>query len=190
MVHLDYTKYDYDTLNLSPRICKMKIKRRAFLVLGSLLGLSPYLNAQVINGFQKEFKEVEKTLYAVQDHMFPEGCPLPSAQAMYMTQFLYDTMQHHSFDKDIKAFVIEGAKELQKREKGKFNTMSSKEKEKALRAYEETRYGSSWLSRIMTLSMEGMFSDPIYGSNTKEAGWKALGSYGSFPRPKTKYLES
>jgi hypothetical protein len=168
----------------------MKIKRRAFLILGSLWGLSSYINAQVTSSFQIEFKEVEKTLYAVQDHLFPEGGHLPSAQAMYVTKFLYDTMHHHSFDKDIKAFVIEGAKELQKREKGKFNMMSSKEKEKALRAYEETRYGSSWLSRIMTLSMEGMFSDPIYGSNTQEKGWKALGYYGSFPRPKTKYLES
>lgn len=168
----------------------MKIKRRAFLILGSLWGLSPYLSAKVTSGFQKEFKEVEKTLYAVQDHMFPEGSHLPSAKAMYVTQFLYDTMQHPSFDRDIKAFVIEGAKELQSREKGKFNTMSNEEKEKALRAYEETRYGSSWLSRIMTLSMEGMFSDPIYGSNIKEEGWKALGSYGAFPRPTTKYLES
>ena len=42
----------------------------------------------------------------------------------------------------------------------------------------------------MTITMEGMFSDPVYGSNIKEDGWKALGAYGGFPRPKTKYLES
>ena len=42
----------------------------------------------------------------------------------------------------------------------------------------------------MTITMEGMFSDPIYGSNIKESGWKALGAYGGFPRPKTKYLGS
>jgi len=66
--------------------------------------------------------------------------------------------------------------------------MTKVEKEKALRAYEKTNYGSSWLSRIMTLTMEGMFSDPIYGSNTKEAGWKSVGAYGGYPRAKIKYM--
>jgi hypothetical protein len=99
-------------------------------------------------------------------------------------------MMHKSFDKDIKVFVLEGAQELIAREKGRFPFLSKVEKEKALRAYEKTNYGSSWLSRIMTITMEGMFSDPIYGSNMKERGWKALNAYGGFPRPKTKYLGS
>jgi len=38
--------------------------------------------------------------------------------------------------------------------------------------------------------MEGMFSAPIYGSNIKEAGWKSVHSYGGYPSPKTKYMES
>jgi len=79
--------------------------------------------------------------------------------------------------------------ELESREEGKFIDLSEKEKERALRSYEETHYGSNWLSRIMTLTMEGMFSDPIYGSNVKEAGWKALGSYGGLPRPTTRYIK-
>jgi len=107
---------------------------------------------------------------------------------MHATQFLFETMQHRSFDKDIKAFILEGAKELQKREKGEFVSLSFEEKEKALREYEKTDYGRNWLSRMMTLSMEGLFCDPIYGTNIQEAGWKALSSYGGFPRPKTRYI--
>lgn len=122
--------------------------------------------------------------------MFPAGSKLPSAKEMHVTQFLFETVTHKSYDKDIRAFVLEGAEELILRENGRFVSMSHNEKEKALRAYEETHYGSSWLSRIMTLTMEGMFSDPIYGSNVNEAGWKAIGSYGGFPRAKTRYLES
>jgi hypothetical protein len=102
---------------------------------------------------------------------------------------LLETIIHSSYDKDIRQFVIEGAEELENREEGKFTALSEKEKERALRAYEETRYGSNWLSRIMTLTMEGMFSDPIYGSNVKEAGWKALGAYGGLPRPTTRYIK-
>lgn len=165
------------------------IKRRQFLILGSLLGLSPYVQAKEISTFEKEFKTIETTLFAVQQHMFPEGSKLPSAASMQVTQFVFETISHKSYDRDIKAFVLEGAKELHKREKGQFVSMTDQEKEKALRAYEETNYGSNWLSRILTLTMEGMFCDPVYGSNIKEGGWKALGAYGGFPRPKTRYMD-
>ena len=165
------------------------MKRRNFLILGSLLGLSPYLEAQEITDFEKTFKSLKPTLEAVQEHLFPEGSKIPSARSMHLTEFLYETMSHHSFDRDIKAFVLDGAKELEKRENGRFSSMSKQEKEKALRAYEETAYGKSWLSRMMTLSLEGLLSDPIYGSNVKEAGWKAISSYGGFPRPSTRYIE-
>ena len=165
------------------------IKRRQFLILGSLLGLSPYIQAKDISTFEKEFKAIEATLFAVQQHMFPEGSKLPSAASMHVTQFVFETITHKSYDRDIKAFVLEGAKELHKREKGQFVSMTDQEKEKALRAYEETNYGSNWLSRILTLTMEGMFCDPVYGSNIKEEGWKALSAYGGFPRPKTRYMD-
>ena len=165
------------------------IKRRQFLILGSILGLSPYVQAKSISTFEKEFKSIETTLFAVQQHMFPQGSKLPSAASMHVTQFVFETITHKSYDRDIKAFVLEGAKELHKREKGQFVSMTAQEKEKALRAYEETDYGSNWLSRILTLTMEGMFCDPVYGSNIKEGGWKALGAYGGFPRPKTRYMD-
>jgi len=166
------------------------IKRRQFLILGSLLGLSPYVQAKETDTFFKAFKKVESTIAAVQEHMLPDGSKLPSAKSMHTTQFLYETITHKSYDRDIKAFVLEGAQELISREKGRFVSMSPSEKENALRAYEETNYGSSWVERIMTLTMEGMFSAPIYGSNIKEAGWKSVQSYGGYPRPTTKYMES
>lgn len=165
-------------------------KRRQFLILGALFGLSPYVRAKGVSEYEKKFKQIEPTIAAVQEHMFPLGSKLPSAKAMNVTQFLFETITHKSFDKDIRAFVLEGAEELISREKGRFTSMTHRDKEEALRAYEETDYGSSWLSRILTLTMEAMFSDPIYGSNIKEAGWKSVGSYGGFPRPKTKYMES
>jgi len=165
------------------------IKRRQFLIFGTLVGISPYIKARELNNFEKAFSEVESTILAVQEHLFPRDSKLPFVEEMNSTQFLFETMVHQSFDKDIRAFVLEGAKELIRREKGNFVSMTSINKEKALRAYEDTDYGSSWLSRIMTLTMEGMFSDPIYGGNVKEAGWEALHSFGGQPRPRTRYLD-
>ena len=158
-------------------------------MLSSILGLSPYIHAKSMTTYDKAFKKIEPTIAAVQEHMFPNGSKLPSAKMMNVTQFLFETITHKSFDKDIRAFVLEGAEEFISREKGRFTSMTTRNKEKALRAYEETNYGSSWLSRIMTLTMEGMFSDPVYGSNVNEAGWKAINAYGGFPRPKTRYIE-
>lgn len=166
----------------------MRIKRRQFLMLGSFVGLSSYIQGDEPRRFEKKFQEVKPLIVAVQQHLFPSGSQLPSAEAMQLTEFLFDTLAHQSFDKDIREFVLDGAKELGSRTKNKFLTMSPKEREKALREYEKTEYGSSWLSRMMTLSMEGMLSDPVYGSNKKEAGWKALDAYGGQPRPKTRYL--
>ena len=167
----------------------IKMKRRKFLIFGSMLSLSPYIQAKEFRDFEKHFKEVEPILAAVQEHMFPPGSKIPSARSMRLTQFLFETIMHESFDRDIKAFVLEGAKELEKRENGRFLMLSAEEKERALRNYEKTEYGSSWLSRMMTLSVEGLFCDPVYGSNIQERGWRSIASYGGFPRPRSRYIE-
>lgn len=165
------------------------MQRRHFLVLGSVLGLSPYVKAEARTPFAKAFEKVRPTIEAVQAHMFPEGSRIPSAKEMQAITFLLETVSHVSYDRDIRAFVLEGAEELMQREKGRFVTLSVEEKERALRAFEETAYGSSWLSRIMTLTMEGLFSAPVYGANRDEAGWKALHAYGGEPKPTVRYVE-
>ena len=164
------------------------LKRRQFLIAGSLVGLSPYIEAKSIRKFDKRFSALKSTIAAVQAHMFPKGSKLPSAEEMNVVQFVFETITHPSYDKDIRLFVIEGAEEFIQREKTPFVSMSHENKERALRAYEKTGYGSSWLSRIMTLTMEGLFSDPIYGANKNEIGWKSIDAYGGQPRPTVKYV--
>lgn len=165
------------------------MKRRNFLIFGSLLGISPYIEAKETTPFTLKFEKVKTTIAAVQEHMFPAGSKIPSAKEMGTIDFLFETVAHKSYDKDIRAFVLEGAEELIEREKGKFVTFSTEEKERALRAFEETSYGSNWLSRIMTLTMEGLFSAPVYGPNKNEAGWKSLHAYGGEPKPTVRYIE-
>jgi len=166
------------------------MKRRGFLKLGLLIGASPCINAKVITAFQKEFEAVSPVIEAVLEHMFPTGSRIPSAKETGLVHFVYDTITHPSYDKDIRSFVIEGAKELDKRTQGKFVQMKQGQKEHALREYEMSDYGDNWLGRMMTLGIEGLFSDPIYGANPKEVGWRALGAYGGQPRPKMRYLGS
>ena len=166
------------------------LKRREFIISSMLLGVGTTLKAEPINDLEKSFIEVKDVIVSVQEHMFPTGNALPSAKETRVIEFIHETIMHPSYDKDIRAFVIEGAQELIEREKKSFLTYNVEEKEKALRNYEETNYGNAWLSRIMTLTMEGMFSDPIYGANKKEIGWKSLQAYGGYPRAKGRYLEN
>jgi hypothetical protein len=130
------------------------------------------------------------TIEAVQEHMFPRNILLPSAQNFHATQFLIETIMHPTYDKDIQKFVIEGARELQSREKQHFLAYGVEQKEKALREYEETDYGSGWLDRIMLLSLEGLLSDPLYGGNYAQSGWSVLQTNGGDPRPMIRYIGS
>ena len=165
------------------------MRRRDFLATSAVIGLSASLHAGETTVETKTLNAAEATIAAVQQHMFPEGGKLPSAKAMNSIAFLKETITHASYDKDIRGFVIEGAQELERRTQGKFLTMDDAQKEAALRSYEETRDGRNWLARIMTLTMEAIFSDPIYGSNINQEGWKAVGSFGGSPRPKERYIE-
>jgi hypothetical protein len=164
------------------------MKRRSFLKLGTLLGLSGYLHAEADNPFTKEYKAVAPVIEAVLEHMFPSGSKIPSAREVHLVRFVYETLSHPSYDRDIRRFVVEGARELEKRTGGRFVMMKHHARERALREYEQTGYGDNWLGRMMTLGMEGLFSDPLYGANKAEAGWRALDAYGGQPRPTVRYL--
>ena len=181
-------KIHTDTLPYKKNEKEVLLKRRNFLILGSLVGFSASLYANNGKPIPKALNRVAPIIAAVQEIMFPKNTTLPSAKEMDAITFLLQTVSHPTYDKDIRAFVIEGAKELQQRETH-FLSYTDEEKEKALRRYEQTGYGSNWLSRIMVLSMEAIFSDPIYGSNINERGWKAVRSFGGQPRPKTRYIE-
>jgi len=169
----------------------MRVERRAFLVGAGMAGAALCLPQQG-RAAEKDadlFGEAAPVIAAVQRHMFPKGGRLPDAETMHMTRFLMDTVSHPTYDRDIRAFVIEGAKELMLREKGKLLGYDHDVMEAALRRYEATDYGSNWLSRIMILSLEALLGDPVYGSNVGEAGWKAVQSFGGRPRPRTRYIQ-
>jgi len=165
------------------------MKRRFFLSICGV-GATSMLLATDSSSQRVIPKDLLDIIQKVQQHMFPKDTQLPSADSFGATQFLIGTLSHHTFDRDIRKFVIKGAKKLQDRESGRFMTYNHIETEEALRSYEESSYGSSWLSCIMVLSLEALLSDPIYGGNKREAGWKALSTRGGDPRPTYRYIES
>jgi len=161
--------------------------RRTFLSASAVGGLS--LVSAKEESRQRELpQELYNILQKVQNHLFPKGTLLPSASLFGATDFLQETLYHSSYDRDIRNFVLRGAKELRDTHKGELLNYNEEQMEKALRDFEETKMGSNWLSRVMILSIEALLSDPIYGGNFQELGWKALETTGGSPRPTSRYV--
>jgi len=125
-----------------------------------------------------------KTLQKVQLHIAP---PLTS-QRLNPTDFLIQTLFHPTYDKDIRAFVIEGAMALYDLHGEGLFGYSPPQMEKILRTYEQEPQGSKWLGRMMILTLEAMLGDPIYGGNLGGEVWRGLGEPPPNPQPKVQYL--
>ncbi len=161
--------------------------RRAFISTVGTVGVSMVYAKSPIESRLPE--DIYNVIAKVQEHLFPEGSLLPSAKLFGATPFLVSTLYHSSYDRDIRAFVLKGARELLKREHNLLLEYQPYQLERALRDFEKTSIGSGWLNRVMILSIEALLSDPIYGGNFKELGWMALGTMEGEPRPTSRYIE-
>ena len=163
------------------------MKRRRFIWTGVVCGVVSLLPVRASHsGSVRSLEGVAKTIGKVQAHLFPEGSPLPSASSSDAVGFVMETIHHPRYDRDIRAFVIEGARDLVRRERG-LVAYTPSQMEQALRAYEQTSRGRAWLHRIMILSLEALLSDPLYGGNKGAFGWRVLGTWGGVPRPTEQY---
>lgn len=124
---------------------------------------------------------------AVQEHLFPPSKKYPSARAFKATRYLKIVAYHDSFDKDDLDFIIRGAQALEKR--GYNPIMTKGEKEQLLRAFAQSQFGENWLSLMINYTLEAMLSDPIYGGNKNEIGWRSYHHHAGNPRPKKRFGE-
>ena len=118
----------------------------------------------------------------VMRHLFPQS------DTVALVAFVETTIFHPSYDRDIRRFVITGMERFDRATKGRFVQLNAQAKEKALRDFEATAYGASWLRRMLILGCEGLLGDPIYGANLRGKQWQRLGVQGGLPRPKTRYI--
>lgn len=64
-----------------------------------------------------------------------------------------------------------------------FVELSQEQKEALVGKLTELDWGKNWSSMIITLILEALVLDPIYGGNKNEAGWNWLNHTPGFPRP-------
>jgi gluconate 2-dehydrogenase gamma chain len=134
-----------------------------------------------------------RTLEAVQEHLWPSAADAPSAASIGATSYLYRTMRHSSFDFEIRDFIFLGAgwadDEAVNVYGKSFAALGTEERERVCRILlNEYVRGEAWLSTLLTYTLEALLSDPIYGANRDEAGWKWLHHVPGSPRPRKRFV--
>ena len=124
---------------------------------------------------------------SVQEHLFPKSTKYPSAKSFQALRYLKMVSHHDSFDKEDLDFIQQGARELEKR--GYKSIMIKSEKEQMLREFSKSQFGKNWISLLLNYTLEAMLSDPLYGGNKDEKGWRAYKHHAGVPRPTKRFGE-
>ena len=126
-------------------------------------------------------------LISVQNHLFPRQKNVPGAEDFnaptYFTWVISDTKMDQEIVRDLKKGFDLLHRTCQNLFSKKFVQLSQDQKETALRQMEKEKLGRFWISRQLTYIFESLLSDPVYGANTDETGWKWLEHTPGIPRP-------
>jgi gluconate 2-dehydrogenase gamma chain len=130
-----------------------------------------------------------KVLQAVQETFFPKGVKAPSALEFGATNYLLNVSTHSSFVKSDLKFLFHGADLLINAENN-FLKMNPKDRDEALRNFvNSSSKAENWASLLLFYTLEALLSDPSYGGNKNERGWKWLGHNTGQPQPKVTFAE-
>ena len=134
------------------------------------------------------FSEKEwEILIAVQDVLFPPEPGAPGARDVNAAGFFQWVVSDPLLDEEERIFRKNGLTwidETAMENRGKaFTELDDEIKEEVLRYAERSGWGESWLSAMLLHIFEALLSDPVYGGNTAERGWKWLDYKPGMPRP-------
>ena len=142
--------------------------------------------SQLESAYEK-LQEPWLTLADVQQHLFPADETSPGASDINAIVFLQNMLEAPDTDAEEKEFIIKGVSWLKdlslKNHKLNFSQLNSQQKEIILRKIEQSNAGSRWLSIMMSYLIEALLSDPVYGGNKNQLGWKWLEHIPGFPTP-------
>ncbi len=170
--------------------------RRDFL-LTSGTGLTAFSIPFTVNaaiGDKLLYPEVEKfnqqdwlTITAVQNHLFPSEDHVPGALEINALRYLHNFLSNPATDPVDIQFILSGTHSLQQFARQNhnipFTQLSINEREQLLRKFEQQTDGRRWLTNILNYILEALLTDPVYGGNPDQIGWKWLEHRAGEPRP-------
>ncbi len=170
-----------------------KINRRTFIIAVASFGGGFALSKFLPNLFKSadESKllssQEKRVLKRVLRHLFPKAEKSPGADEINALDYLQFVLLDPQLDPRDQSFILNGVRwlddECQKLFSRTFLEMSFAQKEQVLRAIEKENWGERWISYLLKYIFETLLTDPIYGGNLNEIGWKWLYHVPGYPRP-------
>lgn len=190
---------DPDVKSVTDQYINKNINRRSFLItagvftgsisLGGLLSYY-YRSSKIKPPYSRSQNRIIQVLH---EHLFPLADDSPGATDINSVDYLHFVLTDPEVDQDNKNLMINGIQWLEEECQSKFSKpfidLTSVEKDKVLHIIEDSNWGYRFISLNLIYIFEALLSDPIYGGNTDEIGWKWLEHTPGLPRPtdKTKY---
>jgi len=189
-------------LNITP---KWQLSRRGFvrnLLLAGLASQYPIFSScvnqtegidEIDEMIFKHFSHSQKLiLKEVQIILFPADGNGPSAEDVDALKYLDWVLSDPMIDPTEVDYIINGIgwveETAQEEHKESFIKLSQENRNNLITLIAEEDWGESWLSVILKFVLEAVLSDPQYGGNTDETGWKWLQHYPGYPRPTPELL--
>ena len=179
------------------RLQPQLLQRREFLgllVKASITGVVASSSAMmtachqpVISNSQLIIREPWSTFAAVQQHLFPSDGNGPGAAEINATHYLKFVLEAPDMDTEQGKLIGSGPQwinEIAKEQKGDiFVNLDSDNREYVINKVASSRVGENWLSYLLLYIFEALLTDPVYGANPDEIGWKWLQHKPGYPRP-------
>ena len=156
------------------------MKRRNFIKFSATLALLFSSNVAIARTISKENLIILDEIFNI---IFPKTSTMPSAKEFKALNYLVQNISHKTFDNDDKVLITDGTKDFLSAFP-EFLTLNKKEKNELIfSVIKENDYAKSWVSKIAYYGIEALFSDPIYGGNFEQIGWKSINHNIGYPRP-------
>lgn len=197
-------KRDYKITDIIEHMKSSGIDRRTFLMHVAMAGVAVSLPLTMCSRNKKKVLLSERDpavlsekewniLIAVQEQLLPSEKDSPGAADVNAAAYVQWVLTDSELDPDERNFLKNGLtrldNEADKRRNKPFLDMLPEERQDVLKHIETDSWGESWISVMLMYIFEALLSDPIYGANTNEVGWKWLSYIPGEPRPKLKYSE-
>lgn len=172
---------------------KWEVNRRSFLRSAMIAGAASQIawftscSAQLEEANEYLTAEQSTILKSILMAIFPDDGNGPSADDLNSFGYVLWVIGDNYNKAEDREYIISGldwandtAQEIYFE---KYIDLSEKEKKSLIKKFTQLNWGKNWMSMMVTLVLESLVLDPIYGGNKDEQGWKWLEHVSGNPRP-------
>lgn len=171
---------------------RWNISRRGFILSASLGAAATQIPlgksfAQSVTQKSILSEKQQAIVSSVQEILFPKDENGPGATEIHALEYLNWVLSDPEKDQEEVDYLIKGigwVDETAEEETGKeYQDLTQSEREQLIEKISQESWGESWLSVNLSIIFEALLSDPQYGGNPDEKGWKWLSHNPGQPRP-------